>query len=122
MPRHITMAKAVPLRLTGGLYQAAASSRPALRFRSPGPLVASLTTRAADPPPSAPGGMPGTADGPSTADTTPEVTGTANTSQTATDQLEDEFWRKTPVWADTPAKDFLSYRWGVGPISQTTLS
>jgi lysine 2,3-aminomutase len=26
---------------------------------------------------------------------------------------KDEFWRKTRVWADTPAKDFMSYRWSV---------
>lgn len=26
---------------------------------------------------------------------------------------QDEFWRKTKIWADVPAKDFLSYRWSV---------
>lgn len=35
-----------------------------------------------------------------------------NNSQVAIDQ-QDEFWKKTRVWADTQAKDFLSYRWSV---------
>ena len=30
-----------------------------------------------------------------------------------TQNVQDEFWRKTRVWAETPAKDFLSYRWSV---------
>ncbi|KAB5580462.1 hypothetical protein GE09DRAFT_1212913 [Coniochaeta sp. 2T2.1] len=34
---------------------------------------------------------------------------------------QDEFWRKTRVWADTPAKDFLSYRWSVANTVQGTL-
>ncbi|KAB5563588.1 hypothetical protein GE09DRAFT_960734 [Coniochaeta sp. 2T2.1] len=39
---------------------------------------------------------------------------------------QDEFWRKTLIWADTPAKDFLSYRWSVSqdvhhaPVAKTT--
>ncbi|OIW35337.1 kama family protein [Coniochaeta ligniaria NRRL 30616] len=33
---------------------------------------------------------------------------------------QDEFWRKTPIWADTSAKDFLSYRWSVANTVQGT--
>jgi len=65
--------------------------------------------------------MSGTADGPSATDTTLLGPGSVNNSQIAIDH-QDEFWRKTAVWADTPAKDFLSYRWSVGRVSQTIVS
>ncbi|KAJ9149611.1 Kama family protein [Coniochaeta hoffmannii] len=61
--------------------------------------------------------MSGTADGPSATDTTLLGPGSVNNSQIAIDH-QDEFWRKTAVWADTPAKDFLSYRWSVANTVQ----
>ncbi|RKU41667.1 hypothetical protein DL546_004271 [Coniochaeta pulveracea] len=43
---------------------------------------------------------------------------TTLTAASTTTQAHDEFWRNTRVWADTPAEDFLSYRWSVANTVQ----
>lgn len=67
-------------------------------------------------------GMSGKAAGlPSTTAIDSAKTGNDNTGicHTPTSQ-DDEFWRKTRIWADTPASDFLSYRWGVSPVLRSS--
>lgn len=66
-------------------------------------------------------GISGTSAGPSATTSTAAVASKEklDTSQAVIDQ-QDEFWRRTRVWADTPAKDFLSYRWGVSLTKQSS--
>jgi lysine 2,3-aminomutase len=121
MLSHITKAQAFVMR--AGRLTAASTSRP---YRASNPFTRRecLTTSA----PEAirrlgndPARLSATTDGPSTTAAAASMMDNANGSQALLDQ-QDEFWRKTPVWADTSAKDFLSYRWSVSWITQTHLT
>lgn len=111
MMAYVAKSKSLALRSSG---LTAASSWRFVPATNSLPRLASLATsaqEAASPPRTVPGDVLGTAAGPAS---TVAVSAADNSGicQASTGQ-NDEFWRKTVIWADTHARDFLSYRWGV---------